>query len=181
MIPSIITLIIFCWFINFYDSKLIYFGYLYFFLLSVLCSQSLGHISGIIFNNDQKIALLFSITLLMITIILGNSIIPIKEFHYSLQWLSELSYHKLSFESILIMIYGFDRCASDEFSTILYGFDIEDKKFWPNVRKLFVIFIVLKFISLIALILKTNSVTKRSKVNETQISFEESKSKLDII
>jgi hypothetical protein len=105
----------------------------------------------------------------------------IKEFHYSLQWLSELSYYKLSFESILIMIYGFDRCASDEFSTILYGFNIEDKKFWPNVRKLFIILIVLKLIALIALILKTNSFTKRAKVNETQISFEESKSKLNII
>ncbi len=79
------------------------------------------------------------------------------------------------------MIYGFDRCASDEFSTILYGFDIEDKTFWPNVRKLFIIFIVLRFISLIALILKTNSLTKRSKINVTQICFEESKSKLNII
>jgi NADH:ubiquinone oxidoreductase subunit 2 (subunit N) len=165
--------------IHFYDSLFIYFGYFYLILLTVLCSQCLGHISGILFNNDQKISLLFAISIHLIVLIFSNSLIPIKEFHYSLQWLSEFSYIKHSFESILIMIYGFDRCLSQKFSAVLYKFDIDDKMFWSNSRNLLLVFIGMRFISLIVLIIKTNS-SKRKKSHELHIPEDISMTKLNV-
>jgi hypothetical protein len=83
----------------------------YIVLFDVLCVQSIGRKSGIIFNDNQKTALLFSLALNLVALIFSNCIKSIKEFHYSLQFLSELSYLKLSYESIFLMIYGSDRCS----------------------------------------------------------------------
>jgi len=171
MLPLILTLIIYCWIINFYDSIFIYFGYLYLILFTVLCSQSLGHISGIIFNNNLKIALVLTVALQILFVILGNFLIPIKEFHYSLQLLSEFSYIKYSFECIVIMIYGFNRCSSEKFSVVLYKLDVEDEKFWSNLY-LLLLFIAMRFISLIALIMKTKNFSIYKRNNDLQISEE---------
>jgi len=179
MLPLIITYALYCWIINFYDSTFIYFGYLYLILFSVLCSQSLGHISGIIFSNNLKIALLMTASLQLLAVILSNSLIYLKEFHYSLQWFSELSYVKHSFESILVMIYGFNRCSPDKISVILYKYDINDQTFWSNSIKLFLLFIFLRYMSLIALMLKTNTFSILKKTNDLQNS-EESMTKLSV-
>jgi len=148
-------------------------------LFSVLCSQSLGHISGIIFNNDLKIALLMTAGLQLLAVILSNSLIYLKEFHYSLQWLSELSHVKHSFESILIMIYGFNRCPSDKISIILYKYDLNDDMFWGNSNNLFLLFIAMRFMSLIALMIKTNSFSIWKATDQLQIS-KESLTKLNV-
>ena len=65
--------------------------------------------------------------------------IPIKELHYSLQMLSQLSYFKSGYECILIIIYGFDRCSEDQFSSVLHNFGIESSDFWPNIINLILI------------------------------------------
>ncbi|XP_054152479.1 ATP-binding cassette sub-family G member 1-like [Oppia nitens] len=53
-LPLLISMLMFSYIINYYDSKRMYFVYLYTLLFVVLCSQSFGHISGIIFSNNQS-------------------------------------------------------------------------------------------------------------------------------
>jgi len=77
------------------------------------------------------------------------------------------------------MIYGFDRCASQKFSSVLYKFDIDDKMFWSNSRNLLLIFIGLRFISLIILIIKMKS-SKRKRSHELLIPEDISMTKLNV-
>jgi hypothetical protein len=130
----------------------------------MLCIQSLGHLIGIIFCNNGKIAAFVSVDLFVLFLLFANYMIPLKELHYALQWLSNISAHKLIFESIIILFYGFDRCANREFSGVLYVLDIDDNTFYSNARILIIQFILIRSLALIALIIKTNSFSNRKRV-----------------
>jgi hypothetical protein len=136
-------------------------GYLYFLTIGVLCVQSLGHLIGIILCDNAKIAAFVSVNVFVLLLLFANFMIPIKELHYTLQWLSNLSTHKLIFESMIILLYGFDRCADRQFSGILYVFDVDDNDFFINAWILIFQFIFLRSLALIALIVKTNSFVKK--------------------
>jgi hypothetical protein len=136
-------------------------GYLYFLTIGVLCVQSLGHLIGIILCDNAKIAAFVSVNVFVLLLLFANFMIPIKELHYTLQWLSNLSTHKLIFESMIILLYGFDRCADRQFSGILYVFGVDDNDFFINAWILIFQFIFLRSLALIALIVKTNSFVKK--------------------
>src|SRR5882724_3426885 len=129
IIPAILSMIIFCYIINLYSNMLILLSFEIIIILVVLCTQSIGTLSAITFPNDTKLSMLFALFIFITFSVLGNNIIPIKGFHYSFKLLSEISFVRLSFESIMIVIYGFGRCGDREISTVLYGMDIEDDMF----------------------------------------------------
>ena len=139
-----------------YSSYKIYTVYVLTSILSVLCTQSIAQISAIIYHDETRLAFLSSIFVNTLFFILGNTLFPLKELHYSLQILSSLSYVRLSFESVLLIIYGFDRCSEDQLSTVLYGFQIETQDFWPNIIKLIIITLSFKFITFLVLISRIN-------------------------
>jgi hypothetical protein len=129
--------------------------------IGILCVQSLGHLIGIILCDNAKIAVFVSVNVFVFLLQFANFIIPIKKLHYTLQWLSSLSTHKLIFESMIILLYGFDRCADRQFSGILYVFGVDDNDFFINAWILIFQFIFLRSLALIALIVKTNSFVKK--------------------
>ena len=131
-------------------------GYLYLLTLAVLCAQSLGHISGIVFSANQNTAILFSIGLMISFVFVGNYLIPFKEIPRLFQYLGQLSFIKHSFESIVILNYGFDRCSDNQLSLVLHRFGIETKDYEFNCIYLLFDLICLKIIALIILIFKTN-------------------------
>jgi len=132
----------------------------------VLCIQSLGHIIGIIFSDNAKIAVFIAVQLFVMFFLFCNFVIPIEELHYSLQLFSNISTVKLVFENILILFYGFDRCSDTEFSSIMFVFGLEDRDFYRNSRILIFQFIFLRSLSLIVLLFKANSFTQRKKAKE---------------
>lgn len=143
---------------NKYHSAVKYLTYLYLISVSTLCSQSIGHISGIVFSGDTKVALIGSFTLHWVSTILGNVIVPIAELPLTAQYLSYASHIKHTFECIMIMIYGWDRCTtSGQHSSVLRRFSIDDHSYWPNVTYLLIVFLGLRLTALLALILKSNT------------------------
>ena len=107
--------------------------------------------------------------LFMVSLITSNTFFRISELHYSVQMLSAVSYIRLSFESLLIVIYGFDRCPDDQISAVLMSFGVRTEDFWPNVINLIIVCILFKVLTLFALILKTGSFFQRidnSKQND---------------
>ncbi len=111
-------------------------------------------------------SVLFSVGIYVLFLIFCNFLIPVKEFHYSLQWFSNLSTAKLSFTGLIILFYGFDRCSGNEFSSIMYLFDLEDNHFYNNVRLLIIQFILLRSFALIILLIKSNPFSGRKKAQE---------------
>jgi hypothetical protein len=156
----------FIYVVDIYEGNTIFFGYLFFITAGILCVQSLGHVIGIIFSQSTKMSVLFSVGIYVLFLIFCNFLIPVKEFHYSLQWFSNLSTAKLSFTGLIILFYGFDRCSGNEFSSIMYLFDLEDNHFYNNVRLLIIQFILLRSFALIILLIKSNPFSGRKKAQE---------------
>jgi hypothetical protein len=130
----------------------------------------MAHILGIIFNENDKIAILLSIGFEAFSTIFCNFFVPLKDLNVVLKWFSNLSVMKLLFENIVVMIYGFDLCSGDQFSGPLHRLDIEDKTFWWNSGILLTYFLVTRFLTLIILIMKANSFTLRKRSKVTKIS-----------
>ncbi|CAG2105241.1 unnamed protein product [Medioppia subpectinata] len=146
LIPIFIALPVFCWITNLYKTITFYAFSFALNLLVVMCSQSVAQLSALMFINERKVALSLAILCQSMIILLGNNLIPVKELHYTLQWLSSLSYCRVSYECIMIMIYGFDRCQGDNVSTVLYVLGIDDDQFWPNIFQLVYIYVLLKLL-----------------------------------
>ena len=166
LITTSIIVFSYIYVIDKYEDKSIFFGYLFFMTITVFCTQSIGHIENIIFRDNLKTCLLFGVASSLIMYLLSNFMVPIKELHYSLQWLSDFNVFKLHMECILILFYGFDRCLEDEFSSVLYFYGITDGDFYKNTRILIFLFILLRFLTLITFVLKMNPMSNNKKQSE---------------
>ena len=130
--------------------------------------QSIGHIIGIIFNENLKIAVLCSVNLYLMLFLLSNYFVPIKDLHYFIQWFTNLSTVKLLYECILILFYGFDRCSSSELSSAMIVFSLEDNNFYTNTKILIFQLLLFRSLALIALIIKVNPLFNTKNVNELE-------------
>lgn len=166
LIPTIVTTFLYVYIIDIYEGNTIFVFYLYFLTVGILCVQSWGHIIGILFNENQKMAVLFSVALYLMFFLLTNYFVPVKELHYSIQWFSNLSTFKLLFECILILFYGFNRCTGNEFSSVMFVFGFDDNQFYRNIRILVIKLIVLRIVALLVLLFKVHSpVRQKSRRN----------------
>ena len=98
---------------------------------------------------------------------MANMVVPINRLHYSIQYLSDLSFSKLTFEAMIASIYGFDRCLQNETSLVLYDLGIDSQMFWRKIIIFIVICIVLKLFTVLLLIFKINYNLKDNR-NKTE-------------
>jgi hypothetical protein len=158
--------------IDIYEGNTIFFAYLLFLSIGILSIQSVGHIIGILFSENVRIAIICSVGYGLFIFFLSNFLIPIQELHYTLQWLSNLSMTKLIFECMVILFYGFDRCTDRELSSIMYLLELEDYTFYTNARLLIFQFIFLRSLTLLTLSIKVNPFTSQKKVDKQhQIAY----------
>ena len=155
MIPLLLNLVAFSYIVDMYDRSM-FVSYCIYLSMGVLEMQSMGHFIGIVFSSNQRLAVFISIGVLLFCILFGNFMIQTQTLHYSLQMVSYLSTFKLVLESILILYYGFDRCSDREFSFVLYFFNINDNDLYINTYLLVLQFIILRGLSLAALLYKVN-------------------------
>ena len=126
---------------------------------TLLCTQSLAHISSILFTRNVPSAMLVSQVVLNILSMMSNSLIPLKTMHYSIQMLSDLSFLKFTHDFITLNTYGLGRCASNEISTVLYIFGIDDDMYWPVINKMIINVVIYKIITFSIFIIKFKSIS----------------------
>ncbi|CAG2112831.1 unnamed protein product [Medioppia subpectinata] len=148
-IPVLLSLPLFCWIANLYNTYAYYWLTFVLNLLVIWCTQSVAQISAILYIDEPTLALVLALMAQSVVLMLGNNLIPVKELHYTLQALSQLSYSRLSFECIMIIIYGLGRCPGDQLSTVLYELGIDDGQFWPNIIRLCGVCVLLKIIAFV--------------------------------
>ena len=149
-------MIFFTWIITFYNNWRINSVYYLVLIMVILCSQSIGQISAILFPRDSAIAISFASLILSLCQVLGNILVPVKYLHYSLQQISDISYFKLAYDTMIIAIYGFDRCLENEISLVLYELGIESQMFWRKIIYFILLCIALKSITVLLLIFRIN-------------------------
>ena len=158
-------LAVFTWVINYYGLRM-YIIYYMMWTLAILCIQSQAQIIAMLFPKNLGMALGVCVAVQTFFIVLSNSFYPTRELHYSLQILSEFSHIRMVWECIIISIY--DVCDSNEFSTVLYAYDLNGDQFWPNVIRLVIIALFWKFISIFVYCLKTGPNSMMNKNRSTK-------------
>lgn len=183
LLPLIIVSAIYTWIINsIYDNLLLYPTYFACLTLSLIYFQSLSQICSIIFSRKSEIPFIIScFSLFYINMLLSDFMIPITDMHFLLKISSYLSVIRPAFEIILIPIYGWDRCLDSEFSRVLKDFDVDSGDFWPNLIHLSILAIVFKIITLICILIKTNSIFKHRNIEPIAKEDDYEMSKLKFI
>ena len=139
------------------DEGFRFYKYLLVMTLAMYCTQTLGSTIGIILNKNQRLAMFTSIGLLCSMSSFNNFLTPIAELDSVKQAISELSYQKFMFNSILITIYGFNRCEYPQKPYVLHQYSINDDNiFWSNLEKLVLNFMIFKVMEFIVLWIKAN-------------------------
>lgn len=124
---------------------------------SLLCSQALGTSVGIIFANNRKLALVIAIATFCSLIFFNNFVIPTKKLIEMAKKISDFAYTKYQFNSIIIIIYGFNRCSTGQMSKVLYQYGINDDQiFWTSAQYLILIYLFFKSLEFIALMTRAN-------------------------
>ena len=142
-------------------------SYLVFLTIGALECQSIGHLIGIVFSSNQRVAIFTSVAFLIFAFFFSNFMIPVEDMHYSLQILSNLSPEKLVMENIYILYYGFDLCSDREFSYVLYFLAIDEHQFYKNTYLLVIQFFIFRTLSLVALLREVNPLnTSKSQAND---------------
>ena len=144
------------------DEKYRMLGYLAVMTAGVLCSQGLGFMIGIIANSNDKLAIVLSVGVYLINVMLAGFLAPIDELPEALQWIPHISFAKNTFQMMLTLLYGFDRCPTGYIASILYQMDITDEnKFWTNNVILGAQVISFRFFALFVLLIKANPISLR--------------------
>jgi len=172
LLPTLIYSIIFA-LLTFFSSGQYYekerlLWYIFIITIGMLCTQGMGFFVGIVLVEYELIAIEVAIGLYCYFIIFCNLFIPLKEMPQILQFISNSSYVKFLFNSCLIIIYGFGRCASDQLSIVLYKYDLDDDLFNDYVKYLVIYCFSLRIMASIALYIKTNTFLNKTKLKYIQ-------------
>jgi ABC-type lipoprotein export system ATPase subunit len=129
----------------------------------MLCTQALGFLIGIICVEYEHIAIGVSVGIYLMLVMLSNIFIPVKEMPQIFQMMSNISFTKLIYYSVLIIVYGLGRCRSDQLSLGLFKHDIDDNLFWIYVKYLPIYSIILRILAYFVLYFKANTIFEMKK------------------
>ncbi|XP_054159278.1 ATP-binding cassette sub-family G member 4-like [Oppia nitens] len=154
--------------ISYVYSFIIYYGtgqlsdayrYAYFTLIvtfGMSIANSAGTLVGIIFARSFQVATTSGVVLFLVLVLLSGFFVPLTIQHEIIRSSSYLSFIKLTFEAIMVSIYGIDRCESTQISIMLHQLELNDDDLTINSYWIVGHLIVWRLLALLALIYRAN-------------------------
>lgn len=102
-------------------------------VLSCFIAQGLGFLIGIICVNSFSVAIIMSSTVLLFQFLFSGFFVRIMDMNAMTKWITYLSFVRFSFESLLTILYGEDRCTSLQKSAIMFTFNLQDDNLLTNL------------------------------------------------
>lgn len=102
-------------------------------ILSCFIAQGLGFLIGIICVDSFPMAIILSSTVLLFQFLFSGFFVRIQEMHAVTKHITHLSFIRFSFESLLIILYGENRCQSPLKSAIMFTFNLDSDNLLRNV------------------------------------------------
>ena len=116
-----------------------------------------AHFIAIILNNYQSILFPVGLMLSISMSIFCNSQVFYEDMQEFMQWITILSGYHWAFNSMLISIYGLNRCPDGQQSELLYKFNLlDDNEFTKDSTYGVISALSVKFLALIALLVMKN-------------------------
>ena len=127
-------------------------------IINFLCSQCLVTIFATIFYRNLPLAVFLALTTSGGMVIYANFYFMIKDTQYFIQILSDFDYYKYTYNSLLILIYGMNRCPIGQQSRVIIEFGLEEDQdlFWKYFTWSFIYYAVLIILSFIMFYMKAN-------------------------
>ena len=117
----------------------------------------LANFMTIILSGNELICLLLPLLVAMSNGLLSNMYVPASFLPKILEIISHTSIYKFAHNMIVISIFGFNRCPQNQTSMYLFLTDMTDEnEFWVQSTYIWLQFIILKILSLMAIIIKNN-------------------------
>lgn len=102
-------------------------------VLSCFVAQGLGFLIGIICVNNFTMAIILSSTVLLFQALFSGFFVKIADMNVVTETLTYSSSVRFTFESLLIILYGHDRCESPLKSSIMFTFHLRDDDLFKNL------------------------------------------------
>jgi ATP-binding cassette subfamily G (WHITE) protein 1 len=148
---------------GFFDKVTWRFGYfLGITLLSCFIAQGLGFLIGILCVKSFSITVIVSSSVLLFLFLFSGFFVKTAQMGAGVEWITYFSFIRFSFESLLLIIYGFDRCPDfpviskhgileNQESTILFIFNLKDSDLLGNFYWLMAHFLLIRIAAFIIL------------------------------
>ncbi len=110
--------------------------YGYFLGVIILCcfiAQGLGFLIGIMCVNSFSMAIILSSTVLLFQFLFSGFFVKIMNMNVFTDKITYLSFVRFGFESLLIILYGNDRCKDQSKSAIMFTFNLHDDDLLKDV------------------------------------------------
>lgn len=117
-------------------------------ILSCFVAQGLGFLIGITCVNSFSMAIIVSSSVLLFLFLFSGFFVMTSQMNAFSQFITYFSFIRFSFDSILVILYGHDRCTK---SVILSRFDLEDKDLVANCYWLLCHLVVSRILAFILL------------------------------
>lgn len=96
-------------------------------VMSCFVAQGIGFLIGILCYNSFSMAYISSSSVLLFLFLFSGFFVKRMNMNFLTEQITYFSFVRFSFESLLIVLYGENRCEFPAKSTVLYIFDINDK------------------------------------------------------
>ena len=166
VVPLLPTIAIYIYILDIYEPVVpggIYWQIVYLMLLATIGFCSMGHCFSLLAGGNVTLMTILLVTLFVLSLILDNSAIHIADMPYYWQALSHLSISRYLYSSILLLQYGFGRCAPKELQTVLSAMSVEEADYGSNVLMLIFNLVVYRVLAFVLLVKRANPVEDRQK------------------
>lgn len=167
ILPLVVPIAGFVYIIDIYHRSGFYWHLLLNLLLSVLVSQASFHVFLIIF--DEILGCICIEVLYLVNVLLSNVALPVAEVPV-LDFLSQGTLLRHSFEAIMLRLYGFGRCGEREIQPLLIYMKLNEADYWNKLLVMLANFTFWKFLTLYILMRKSKNKKRFSDQQPMQIS-----------
>ena len=158
IVPIIAVIIIYVYIGDLYEPIRpgIYLSFVYLFILATVAFQGMAHIFALSSNSNINILIIVSFTIFLIFSMLSNFMLTYNRLHYVYQFLSNFAISRFHYEAIILLLYGFNRCAPKEIQIILYSMSLVDDDYYNCVWMLLFNIVFYRTVAIVLLIRQAN-------------------------
>ena len=133
-------------------------GFLSVLIAGSLIAQGNGFAVGTAANTNDKLAISLAVGSYLYMVLLCGFFAPIDELPKGIRWICHLAYVKQSYEMIIYILYGFQRCPEGQVALTLLMTDTDNQdQFWINAVILVFQVIFFRLVALFIMLFKANS------------------------
>lgn len=155
MTPLVISNVVFVCIVNIYEPVVqssIYFSFWFVLTLAQLGLVSLAQCITLLCRQNFSLAIIALSGTYVFTMVIGGAFVPFDEMPYIYKLLATFSIPRYTFQSAILLLFGFGRCQGQYVSSVLYSMNINDADYLSHIFMLLLNILIYRSLALYILI-----------------------------